>query len=104
MFVIVSVNGYWPSTTETDRISQFNLQGAAMTTIPSPRFNHFYPDRFWECQSALSPAFEELAKTAELAGWDASEVTAAIVALADSRVLMRAAEKDVDELLGKIRG
>lgn len=74
-----------------------------MTIIRSPRFNHFYPDRFWECQSALGPAFEELAKAAEDAGWDASEVTAAIAALADNRVLMRAAEKDVDDLLRKIR-
>lgn len=74
-----------------------------MKTIPSPRFDHFYPDRFWECQSALGSAFEELANAAERAGWDASEVTAAIAALADNRVLMRAAAKDVDDLLRKLR-
>lgn len=75
-----------------------------MTEVPSPRFDHFYPDRFWECQNALGPAFEELAKAAERAGWDASEVTAAIAALANNQVLMRAAKKDVDDLLRKIRG
>ena len=103
LFVILGANGYLPATARADRISQIKLQGVALTIIPSPRYDHFYPDRFWECQSALGPGFEELAKTAELAGWDASEATAAIAALADNRVLMRAAEKDVDDMLHRIR-
>lgn len=74
-----------------------------MTLVPSKRFEPSAPYRFWECQSAIGPVFEALAKATEPTGWAGLEDTAAIAAAANDRAQMRSAEKNVSDLLHEIR-
>lgn len=46
-----------------------------------------HPDRFLDCQEALSSGFAKVASTAVAAGWDPEEVAAALVELADHLML-----------------
>jgi hypothetical protein len=51
-------------------------------TIASPKIAADYPDRPLECQFAIEPAFQDLARRAHATGWSESEVAAALIDLA----------------------
>jgi hypothetical protein len=50
-------------------------------TITAPTTKKGYLDRAIDCQSALEPAFEDLAERAEVAGWGRSDVAFALTNL-----------------------
>jgi hypothetical protein len=62
--------------------------------IDPPRLPLFHPNRFTECQDALSGTVSKMIDDAEEAGWTLHEITSAIVELADSIALQ---EADIEE-------
>lgn len=68
-------------------------------TIASPKTAADYPDRPLECQFAIEPAFQDLARRAQAAGWSEREVAAALIDLAHNHMSgMIADEKTLDEI------
>lgn len=58
-----------------------------------------HPDRFLTCQEAIETAFRQLADLAVCAGWDQSEVAAALVDIADCHMLSVHCNLDTDKLI-----
>lgn len=58
-----------------------------------------HPDRFLSCQEAIDVAVREILDAATLAGWTENEVTAALVEVADNRMLALAANAETGGLI-----
>jgi hypothetical protein len=65
--------------------------------IEPPKVAAHHPDRGIDCEFALEAAFQALVNTAEMAGWSATEVSAALISLADAHELGRRANAETDE-------
>jgi hypothetical protein len=61
----------------------------------SPPTTDRHPDRFLQCQEAMASAFADVALEAIKAGWNAEEVAAAMVELADHMMLGIIANRDL---------
>lgn len=70
-----------------------------MENIRGPQIPPAHPDRFLNCQEALDDAFRLLIGQAVVAGWNEAEVAAALVDLADCRMLAIAANVDTDRMI-----
>jgi hypothetical protein len=70
-----------------------------MADVPAPKLPIRHPDRHLSCQEAIEAAFNALASQAEDAGWMKEEVAAALVDLADFRMLSQAAAMDTERLI-----
>lgn len=69
----------------------------------SPPTTDKYLDRFLECQEAMANPFTEVALSTVDAGWNAEEVAAALVELADHLMLGMIANRDLDRDLSILR-
>jgi hypothetical protein len=69
-----------------------------MTIAPPPRPKN-HPDRFLDAQEAIETELLALVERAVAAGWGEREAIAAVVAVADNRMLALAADDDLDDLL-----
>jgi hypothetical protein len=55
-------------------------------TIPPPKIIEGYPERALDCQLAMEPTFQDLARHAEVAGWSEDEVSAGLLELARDHI------------------
>ena len=62
-----------------------------------------HPDRGLECEGAMEPAFQELARQATAAGWNADEIAAALLSLAKNHVLGLLAKAEMDAAIARLR-
>lgn len=69
--------------------------------VPPPSGIH--PDRFLQCQEALSDGLSDVALAAIAAGWRPEEVAAALVELADYVMLGVLATQDFERTLAVLR-
>lgn len=74
---------------------------SVMTTTLPPR-PEGQPDRFLDAQEAVEAAVLELIENAVAAGWAEREVIAAIIAVAENRMLAVAENEELDELLRRL--
>lgn len=58
-----------------------------MADIPVPKLPVGHPDRLLHCEELLEDAFFDLATRAEAAGWGATEISLALLSLAENRIL-----------------
>ncbi len=68
-----------------------------MARITAPRITFDHPDRFLCCQEAIDTAAREIIASAVRAGWTEQEALAALVEVADNRMLAEAANLATDE-------
>ncbi|MGR9169627.1 hypothetical protein [Rhizobium sp. KDH_Rht_773_N] len=73
-----------------------------MSDVFPPDIPRNDPDRFMRCQEAMHIGFAAFVDRAILAGWQADEVLAAIIDLADNHALMLAANGEVDDVLAML--
>lgn len=59
-------------------------------------------DRELDCEEALEPAFQDLIRLAESAGWKTLEITVALQSLADHHMLMKAANAETDRQIAEV--
>ena len=71
--------------------------------IDPPKRPTDHPDRGLECEEAMEPAFQELARQAQQAGWYADEIAAALLSLAKNHVLGLLAESEMDAAIARLR-
>jgi len=74
-----------------------------MDDIYSPDIPRDDPERFIRCQEALHLAFASFVDRAVALGWQADEVLAVIIELADNHALMLAANADLEAALTPLR-
>lgn len=70
--------------------------------VAPPETGREHSDRHLSCQEAIEPAFQAVAEMAERSGWDVMEVAAALVDLADNRMLALAAIAETDAELDRL--
>lgn len=70
--------------------------------VAPPETGREHPDRHLSCQEAIEPAFQAVAEMAERSGWDAAEVAAALVDLADNHMLALAANAETEAELDRL--
>lgn len=68
-----------------------------MTRITAPRITFDQPDRFLSCQEAIDEAACDMIALAVRAGWTEQEALAALVEVADNRMLAYRANKITEE-------
>ena len=61
-----------------------------------------HPDRFLDAQEAIEAAVLKLVEEAVAAGWGEREAIAAVVAVAENRMLAVAENDEIDDLLRKL--
>jgi hypothetical protein len=61
-----------------------------------PRLLGHYPDRNLECQEALESRVIAIIDEGKAAGWSISDITTALIALADNQMLADQANADTD--------
>lgn len=61
-----------------------------------PRLPHDYPDRHLDCQEALESRVIAIIDDGRSAGWSVSDITVALISLADNLMLAAAANEDTD--------
>lgn len=66
-----------------------------------PRLPGPYPDRHLDCQESLEPAIIALIDEAKSSGWSVTDITTAIVALADNLMLAEKANEDTDRQIAE---
>lgn len=71
-------------------------------TIPAPPRPEDDPDRFLDAQNAIEASLLELVDKGVSAGWGEREIIAAIIAVADNRILSLAANDELDGLLKRL--
>ena len=72
-------------------------------TIDPPNRPIGHPDRGLDREEAMEPAFQDLARRAEAAGWSGDELAAALLSLAQNHILGRAAEAEMDAAIARLR-
>lgn len=72
----------------------------AINTPPRPRD---HPDRFIDAQEAIEESVLRLLEEAVAAGWGQDEAIAAIIAVADNKMLSLSENELLAELLRKLR-
>lgn len=70
--------------------------------IPSPPRGSEHPDRFLDAQEAIEAAVLEIVERAVAVGWSEREVIAAVVAVAENRMLALAENDEIDDLLRRL--
>ncbi|KQS89821.1 hypothetical protein [Rhizobium sp. Leaf386] len=70
-----------------------------MARISAPRITFDHPDRFLCCQEAIDAAACEIIASAVRAGWTEQEAIAALVEVADNRMLAAAANQVTEECI-----
>lgn len=70
-----------------------------MTSISGPRIPFEHPDRFLSCQEEIDAAVREIIHAAVLAGWTEQEASAALVEVADNRMLALVANAETDAMI-----
>ncbi|MEA1844734.1 hypothetical protein [Agrobacterium tumefaciens] len=70
-----------------------------MTKVKEPLRSDEYPDRFLDCQEALTPGFLVLLESAVASGWTENEAIAALIELADSRWLSNGENNELQSVL-----
>lgn len=74
-----------------------------MCDIPSPAVPTGDQNRHLFCQMAIEIPLQEIIEAAVKAGWDETEVLAAIIDVADNLVLAAGANAEVDALLKALK-
>jgi len=74
-----------------------------MSKVKGPCRPDEYPDRFVDCQEALTSKFHDLLDSAIEAGWNEYEVLAALIEMADNRALANDANSDLQKLLASVK-
>ncbi|KQS89827.1 hypothetical protein [Rhizobium sp. Leaf386] len=68
-----------------------------MARITAPRITFDHPDRFLSCQEVIDAAARDMIAAAVRAGWTEQEATAALVEVADNRMLGLAANAATEQ-------
>lgn len=71
--------------------------------IPSPRRTDDYPDRNLECQEAIEASVITVIDDARSAGWTVSDLTAALVELADNLMHQHHANDHTDQWIADVQ-
>ena len=71
-------------------------------TIPIPTRPEGHPDRFLDAQEAIETSLLELVDKGVAAGWGEREIIAAIVSVAENRILALAENDELDDLLRRL--
>lgn len=71
-------------------------------TIPNPPRPEDHPDRFIDAQEALEASVLELVEKAVEAGWGEKEAIAAIIAVAENRMLAIGKNDELDAILRRL--
>lgn len=74
-----------------------------MIGIATPTVKPGHPERRCACQDALHGAFEALVADAASAGWSVRESLAALVDLADNKMLCLSAHEETDALISLLK-
>jgi len=73
-----------------------------MTVTPPPRPED-HPDRFLDAQEAIETDLLRLVDDAVSSGWGEREALAALIAVAENRVLALAANDETEDLLRRLK-
>jgi hypothetical protein len=73
-------------------------------SIAPPKTAVDYADRAIDCQFAMEPAFQDLARRAEFAGWTEDDVSAALLELARNHIKGIIADRKTQADIGEARG
>lgn len=65
--------------------------------IVPPRYSEHHPDRATDCQAALEPEFQSIARRAIGAGWTESEVEFALLCLAMAEIRRRECNMETED-------
>ncbi|CAN7682189.1 hypothetical protein LJR098_002219 [Rhizobium sp. LjRoot98] len=68
-----------------------------MARIKAPRITFDHPDRFLSCQEQIDVAARDMLAAAVRAGWTEQEATAALVEVADNRMLAHIANQKTED-------